>query len=455
MKTYEVVVLGSGAGASIASRAVSAGLSTALIDKGPLGGTCVNTGCIPSKMLIYPADLIETLNNMGKVGVEAQLISIHFSEIMDRMREVRTRNSEYTRSWIREHSSGLDFYQGEGRFLDDHVIEVNDTAIRGNRIFLCTGARPLIPPVEGMDTIPFHTNETILELTQPPHDMVIIGGGYIATEYAHFFAAMGTEVTIIQRNQRLLPAEDEEISTVLFEALEKRMTILTGTEVTSLVRKGEIIQVIGKNTKTGEPVQIPAGTVLVATGRRSNADTLHLENTGIKTDKKGYILTNEYLETSVENIWAVGDANGKQMFRHAANREALIAWHNATSPEKVAMNYRAVPHAVYTFPRIASVGMTGELARKDHLVMVGRTSYADITKGEAMREEAGFARVIVDRDNRTILGFHIIGPEAPILIQEIANAIMNGETVDSLAGIHIHPSLSELIPATLKHLEEG
>lgn len=452
MKIYDVLVVGSGAGGSVASMAIRAGLRTALVDRGPLGGTCVNTGCIPSKMLIYPADVIESMRGAERLGVTAGDLSIRFRDIMERMRDTRTKNSNFTRSWIQQNSERLDFYKGEGRFLDDHVMEVDGRSMQAEKIFICTGARPAIPPVEGLDRVPYLTNESVLELESPPADLAIIGGGYVATEYAHFFAAMGTRVTVVQRNRFLVPEEEKEISLALADALGKRMVLLTGTEVTSVRGGSGDIHLYGHDTGTGEDVHVQTGTVLVATGRRSNADTLGLENTGIETDRRGYIVTNEYLETSVENIWAVGDANGRQMFRHAANREATVAWHNATSPEKTAMDYGAVPHAVYSYPQIASVGLTEEAARKDHQVLVAKAHYRDIAKGEAMGEERGFAKVVVNKETDRIIGFHIIGPQAPLLIQEIVNAMNCGDTVDALSGIHIHPSLSEIVPAVLRHL---
>ncbi|HQC12477.1 MAG TPA: FAD-dependent oxidoreductase [Methanoregulaceae archaeon] len=191
MKSYDVLVVGSGAGGSVASMAIRAGLRTALVDRGPPGGTCVNTGCIPSKMLIYPADVIESLRGAERLGVTAGDLSIRFRDIMERMRETRSRNSSFTRSWIQQNTERLDFYEGEGRFLDDHVMEVDGRSMQAEKIFICTGARPAIPPVEGLDGVPYLTNESVLELDSTPADLAIIGGGYVATEYAHFFAGDG------------------------------------------------------------------------------------------------------------------------------------------------------------------------------------------------------------------------------------------------------------------------
>jgi dihydrolipoamide dehydrogenase len=194
----------------------------------------------------------------------------------------------------------------------------------------------------------------------------------------------------------------------------------------------------------------------MAVGRRSNADTLKVENSGIETDKRGFIKVNRYLETSKKNIFAVGDANGQQMFTHVANREAVIVGHNAFHDARLEMDYSAAPHAIYSHPQIASVGLTEENAKKGHKIVVGRAKYSDVAKGEAMIEMDGFAKAIVEKETEKILGFHIIGPYAPVLIQEVVNAMASGGHSGEIEqGLHIHPALSELIPATLGHLEEA
>jgi mycothione reductase len=207
--------------------------------------------------------------------------------------------------------------------------------------------------------------------------------------------------------------------------------------------------------KKGGKKEFRAQTILVAVGRRSNADLLKVENSGVEVDKKGFIRVNEYLETTRNKIYAVGDANGAQMFTHVANQEAMLAAHNALHGAKLKMDYSAAPHAVYSHPQIASVGMTEEQARKEHRVLVGTARYSDVAKGEAMMEENGFAKAIVETDTGRILGFHIIGPYAPTLIQEVINAMASGGGVDQIQGaMHIHPALPELILRTLSNIEE-
>ncbi|MBN1761764.1 MAG: dihydrolipoyl dehydrogenase [Methanomicrobia archaeon] len=457
MKEYDVIVVGSGAGMLIVESALLQGLTVALVDKGPLGGTCLNVGCIPSKMLIYPADRIVEIQEAAKLGINAAISSIDCDAILERMRRTVQEGQDQMRAGIKR-TRNLDFYEAEGHFTDDYTMEVAGEQLKGRKIYIVSGARPSIPPVKGLDTIDYLTNETVLGLKKAPKSLIIIGGGYIAAEYGHFFAAMGSDVTIVQRRDRLVPNEEPEIAELLTTELMKRMNVYTNTEVSEVRRETEGYAVIGMDKITGEEQQFVADKVMLATGRRSNADLLAVERTGVETDKRGFINVNEYLETSKANIWAVGDAIGKHMFRHVANREALVAWHNANHTEaetKVKMDYRAAPHAVFSHPQIASVGLTEEEAKKGHEIQVGKAYYSEVAKGEAMMETDSFAKAIVDRDSQKILGFHIIGPYAPILIQEVVNVMAQGQDYMALAqGMHIHPALPELILATLRNLRE-
>jgi dihydrolipoamide dehydrogenase len=452
MKEYEVIVIGSGAGMIIVEDAVSHGLKVALVDKGPLGGTCLNVGCIPSKMLVFPADRIVEIQEAKKLGIDAEITRINFNSIMERMRKTVKEGQDHLRKGITV-TRNLDFYEAEGHFTDDHLMEIKGKQIKGEKIFIASGARPSIPPIKGLDKIAYLTNETVLNLEKQPESLIIIGGGYIAAEYGHFFAAMGTEVTIAQRRDRLVPNEEPEIADLLKREMAKRMKILTNTAVTEVKKTGKGYAVIGKDKTTNDELELNAEQIMLATGRTSNADLLRVENTGVETDERGFVKVNDYLETSKANIWAFGDAIGKQMFRHVANREALVAWHNGIHAEKVKMDYHAIPHAVFSHPQIASVGLTEAQARKEHEILVGKAHYSEVAKGEAMMETESFAKAIVDKQSRKILGFHIIGPDAPILIQEVSNTMANDRDMMFIAkGIHIHPALPELILVTLQNL---
>jgi len=448
MKEYDVIIVGTGSGAVLVENALSHGLSAALVDKGPVGGTCLNLGCIPTKILIYPADRIMEIREAEKFGIEAEIKAIDFSRIMRHMRDQVGESHDRMRRSL-ERAKDFDFYFGEARFTGDYTLEVNGQRIKGETIFLASGARPTIPDIHGIDTVPFLTNESVLQLEEQPESLIIVGGGYIAAEFAHFFAALGTRVTIIQRNDYLVPHEEPEISELLQDVLSRRISVHTGSEVLSVSGKDGRISVTAKNRAGGEEWRAEADRILLAVGRTSNADLLQVEKSGIKTDGRGYIAVNEYLATSKSGIWAFGDAVGRQMFRHAANHEASLVFDNAVHGEKHRMDFGFVPHAVFTWPEIAAVGLTEKQAVTElgsDQVLVGRAGYAEVARGQAMRETEGFVKVLVHKKDGRILGCHIIGPQASILIQEVVNAMAVEAGIWGVAeGMHIHPALSEVV----------
>jgi dihydrolipoamide dehydrogenase len=453
MKEYDVVVIGSGAGAIIVEQALSHGLKTAMVDRGPLGGTCLNVGCIPSKLLIFPADRVVEIQEAGKLGIRTEIKGIDFPSIMERMRRIVGRSQSHIREGIK-FAEELDFYEDEGSFVEDYTLEVGKEKIKGRKIFIVSGARPLIPSIKGIEDSDYLTNESVLELTQKPSSLIIIGGGYIAAEFGHFFAAMGTKVTILQRAERMVRSEEPEISELLKKQMGKRMEIHTNTEALEVVRGEDGYRVAAQDKKTGEKKEFSAAKLMVAAGRKSNADLLKVENTGVAVDKRGYIAVNDFLETTKESIWAFGDAIGKKMFRHSANREADVVWHNSMHGDRNKVDYDKVPHAVFSCPQIASVGLREEEARKSFDILVGKAKYLEVAKGEAMMDDESFAKIIIEKESGRLLGFHIIGPYAPILIQEVINAMASTGTVAPIInGMHIHPALSEVIQTTLQNLQ--
>ncbi|HWR58837.1 MAG TPA: dihydrolipoyl dehydrogenase [Thermodesulfovibrionales bacterium] len=454
MKSYDVVVIGAGdVGLGIVFKAVSAGLKVALIEKGPVGGTCINVGCVPSKTLIYSADRIAEIRDAKKFGIDARIMGIDFGPVMRRMKKAVAFGRNGIGEAIRD-SKNLDFYNEEGHFVDDRIIEIGNRKIEGRKIFIASGARPLIPPIKGLEKVRYLTNESVLGLNKCPESIVIVGGGYIAVEYAHFFAAFGAKVTMLERGKRLVSGEEPEISDLLLKEMAKRMEIYTDTEVVEIVRNGRSYDTVVKESNTGRLRKLASEKMMIATGRISNADLIQIQNAEIETDGRNFIKVNDYLETNKKHIWALGDAIGRQMFTHAGDKEAGIAWHNANHRKKIRMDFGAVPHAVFTYPQIASIGLTEEKARQKYKVLVGKAKYSDTVKGTAMMEEESFAKAIVDKKTKRILGFHIIGPEASVLIQEVVNAVVNRSKVSYITdSMHIFPSLSEIVTETLNNLE--
>jgi dihydrolipoamide dehydrogenase len=454
MKRYDAIVIGSGCGMNIVEETLSQGLKVALVDKGPLGGTCPNLGCIPSKILIFAADRIMEIREAARLGISAEIKNIDFNAIMERMKKSIRKSQEDMRRGI-SRAPNLDFYETEGRFTGDYTLAVKGEEIRGDKIFIAGGSRPLIPPIKGLDGVDYLTSDSVLGLKERPESLIIIGGGYVAVEYGHFFAAIGTKVTILEMDDRLVPAEEPEISALLKEELSKRMDVFTGIQVEEVKENGGNVTVTGRETKGDKRREFKARRVLAAAGRRSNADQLDPKKSGVEVNKGGFIKVDEYMETTRKNIFAAGDINGQQMFTHTANAEAMLAAHNAMHSPRIKMDYNAAPHAVYSHPQIASVGLTEKAARETHEILTGKVGYSSVAQGQAMMEESGFAKAIVEENNEKILGFHIIGPYAPILIQEVINVMAGKGNINHVqTGLHIHPALSELIIKTLNNLEK-
>jgi dihydrolipoamide dehydrogenase len=345
----------------------------------------------------------------------------------------------------------VDYYPEVAEFTAPYTLSVAGQIITAQKIFLCTGSRPAVPSVEGLAEAGYLTSDTLLSLKKLPKSLVIIGGGYIAAEYGHFFAAMGSRVTIIGRNPQFIPEEEPEISAAAVRELGRHLTILTNHEVRRVeVRPRSGKKVVAFNRTEGREVEITAEEILVASGRSPNSDLLHPERSGIATDDKGWIVVNEYMETTQPGVWALGDADGKYLFKHVANHEAAIVYYNAILGKRIPVDYHAVPHAVFTAPEIAGVGIREKEAveryGKDG-IRIGFHRYEETTKGTAIAAENAFVKVIIEASTNRILGAHIIGPDASILIQEIVTVLYTSDATirPVIRAMHIHPALSEVV----------
>ena len=455
MEHFDVLVIGTGSGMLIAGAAVDSGFRTAVVDFGPMGGTCTNRGCIPSKMLIYPADVATEIREAGKLGVNAQINSIDFQNIMNRMHTLVNEDSG-TQAKAVTATQALKWFKDVGEFVSDYTMKVGDETITAEYIFIVSGARVKIPNVKGLDGVDYLTSDTVLDLDSPPKSIIILGGGYVGVEYAHFFSGIGVKTTLIQRPLKLLKEEEPEVSELLKLELQTRVDLLMGYEAVEVRQESGGKVVVAKSVADGSLKEVTADALMVATGREPNSDLLKPEKTGVQLDERGYIKVNEYLETGKKNIWAFGDAIGKYMFKHVANYEAGIAWHNAIHDHKAKVDYSAVPHAVFSEPQVASVGLREADAKlQGYKILVGTSLYKDTAMGAAMGYVDGFVKVIVEQQTGKILGGHIIGPHASILIQEIINAMNSGDrTYTPIAqSMHIHPALSEVVQNAFGNLQ--
>jgi mycothione reductase len=455
MEQFDVLVIGSGSGMLIASAAVEQGFKVALVEQGKIGGTCINVGCVPSKMLIYPADVLAMIGDAKKLGINSTVSSINFNNIMDRMHELVNHDSEQQSAAV-EATPNLKWFKETGEFTSDYTMQVGTNTITAKSIFIVSGAHTATPQIKGIENISYLTSDTVLELQTQPKSIVIVGGGYIGIEYGHFFSAIGTKTTILQRPYRVVPEEEPEISDLLKAALEKRMEINTGYDAIEAKQEGTQKIIVANNRQDGSTKEFSAEAIMIATGRVSNAYTLNPEKTGVKLDEHGFIKVNEYLETSKKNIFAFGDVIGKHMFKHVANHEAGIAWHNTIHDHKAKMDFSAAPHAIFTHPQVASVGLKEEEARREYKVLVGIALYKDTAMGAALAFPEGFVKVIVEAETSKILGAHIIGPEASVLIQEIVNSMVSekGDYGPIARGMHIHPALNEVVQNAFGNLHE-
>ena len=452
MKEYDVIAIGTGSAMNFMENILQMDpdVKVAVIDKDDPGGICLTRGCIPTKILVYPAEVVRVVESAKKVGIDVDIKNIDFEGIMTRMASKIKEEVEQIREALSQ-SPNIDYYQDVAQFTGPYQLKVGGESIKSDLIFLCTGSRPLIPDMKGLDGVGYYTSDTILDLREVPPRIAILGGGYIAAEYGHFFSAMGSEVTIVGRNPQFLPQEEPEVSQLAVDQMSRHMRILTNHEVMEVAESASgKKEILAKYGEQGEERKISSDEVLVAVGRASNSDILHPERSGIETDGNGWIKVNEYLETSARNIWALGDATGNHLFKHVANYESKVVFYNAFLKEKMKVSYHAVPHAVFTHPEIAAVGLREREAIErygEDDVLIGFRRYQDTAKGDAMGVKDYFVKVVLQRQSRKILGAHIIGPQASVLIQEIINLMYTADQnmAPITAGMHIHPALSEVV----------
>lgn len=452
MENYDLIIIGTGSAMNYINPIIDLNpeIRVAVIDKDEPGGICLTRGCIPSKILLYPAELIRELETASIFGIELEIKDIDFLAIMERMRRKIGEDIEAIRKGLAENPY-LDYYHESAEFISPYTLKIGEKTLHSEMIFLCIGSKPAIPPIKGLEEAGYLTSDTVLKLTECPKKLAILGGSYIAAEYGHFFSAMGADVTIIGRNPQFLPQEEPEISRLARMKMSEYMKVITNHEAIE-VRKEENGQktVIAKERNSGQEVKITIDEVLVATGRAPNTDILHPERAGIKTDIEGWILVNEYLETSQPNIWAFGDANGKFLLKHVGNYESGIVYLNAILKEKVKADYHAVPHAVFSHPEIAGVGMKEQEAIEkygEERILIGLKFFEDTAKGSAMELRDYFVKVILDAEADKILGAHIIGPQASVLIHQIIPLMYTElrSPAPIMRAMDIHPSLSEVV----------
>ena len=437
MKEYDLIVIGAGGGIEISSAAAQKGYKVALIEKEKLGGTCLSRGCIPSKMLIYPANLVAQIKEEKKFGITVSGLKVNFSGLVKRISKTVDKESASI-------SPNYDVYAGEAKFVADKVLEIKGKRITAKKIVIAAGARSSIPPLERLKETPFMTSKEALRNTRLPKRLVIIGGGYIGCELGSAYSALGSKVIFIVRD-KFLGREDGDIQKEFTKAFAKRHEVHHGN-IAKVEYQNKQFTITVKDSKS-KLSKVIGDQLLIATGIQPNSDNLGLENTKISKDERGFIKVNKYLETSVPGVYALGDVIGTYMFRHSVNFEAEYLVNSLLLGLRKPIIYPPMPHAIFTNPEIGAVGMTEEQAKEKKLDYVaGISYYKNCAQGLARLSEVGMVKIIADKNKRTILGAHILGDEASTMIHQLTLAMtMNAKVDNLLSMIYVHPALSEVV----------
>jgi mycothione reductase len=453
MRHHDVVVIGAGSGNMVVDDSF-AGLDVAIVEERRFGGTCLNFGCIPSKMLAYAADVADTVRGAGRYDVAAEPLGVRWTSLRDRVFE-RIDADEAKGRAGREASDFVTVYPGHARFLGPTRLQIElgeeSVAVEADQIVIAAGGRPLVPPPVLESGLPYETSDTIMRIAEPPRRLAILGGGYIAAEFAHVFAAAGSEVVIIEQAERLLGPQDESVADAYTELARDRFELHLGCELTKLGGDPGALRLV-----LDDASDIEADTLLVAVGRIPNTDRLELEKAGITTYDDGRIVVDTYQRTAADGVYALGDVCSAYPLKHVANREAEVVAHNLRHPDELrATDHVVVPAAVFTDPQIASVGATEQECRDAaRNYVAASTRYAEVAYGWAMEDTTGFCKVLADRDTGRLLGAHIMGPQAATLIQPLVIAMTLDIDVGTLAErpYWIHPALTEVLSGALRQL---
>ncbi|MFT5171291.1 MAG: mycothione reductase [Candidatus Marinamargulisbacteria bacterium] len=445
MKSYDVIVIGSGGGSKITRPAANLGLKVAIIEDGHLGGTCLNHGCIPSKMLIHAADVAQIIAESEKFELSpASVPRVRFADLVNRVTKTITADSESIGPVYAEHPN-IDLYRGRAAFSGDKTVVVGNTELTADKIFVVAGSRPRVPEIEGLDKTPYLTYKEALRLTMQPKKMIIIGGGFIAVELGHFFGALGTEVVFVCRSQ-LLRGYDADLQEGISTALKRKYKIHEGSSTDSVAYASDQFSVVltGKNGKE----TVSADQLLVAVGTVPNSDRLQIHETSIQCDASGYIKVDKFLETSVPGVWAFGDILGRYQFRHTANYEGEYAFKSVLGDgPKKPLVYPPIPSAVFSNPQIGTVGQSEiDLKASGTPYVIGKNQYKDSAMGMALLPDQGFVKVLYDAGSRKLVGGQVLGEEAATMVHVLIAYLKMGATVDDMADtIYIHPALPENI----------
>ena len=452
MQHFDLVIIGAGSGNTLLTPFFD-DWKVAIVERDTFGGTCLNRGCIPSKMFVYAADVAEIARRGERLGVKTHFEGADWRAIRDRVfariDPIASGGEQY-----RLGLPNVTVFKADSRFVGHKRLAVGDEIITGDQFVIAAGSRTRLPIAPGFDHVQFHTSDTIMRIDELPEHLIIMGGGYIATEMAHVFGGLGSRVTIVHRSPTLLRSEDDDIALRFTELSHRRFDVLTSTQVLSVAQHDSAVEL--EVSVDGDHRRLRGDCLLVAIGRIPNSDELAVTDTGVKVDSAGFVETDEQLRTATEGIWALGDITNPAMLKHTANAEADLIAHNLEHPDAMkAIDRRFVPHAVFGYPQVAMVGARErDLRGRGVPYLVSQRDYGSTAYGWAMEDTDSFCKLLAHRDTRQLLGAHIIGPQASTLIQQLVQAMRFGQTVDELAHEQLwtHPALNEVVEQALLDL---
>ena len=454
MRRFDAIIVGAGqAGPSLAGRLTAAGKTVALIERKHVGGTCVNTGCMPTKAMVASAYAAHLARRGADYGVMTGEVSIDFARVMARKDKVRFDARKGNEDWLAG-MQGLTLIRGHARFESPTEIRVGAELLSAGQVFLNVGGRAVVPDFPGIGDVPHLDNVSMMELAEVPEHLVIVGGSYIGLEFAQMFRRFGSKVTVVEKGPRLIAREDEDVSAAVRDILEREgIAIRTGAECIRFFKSGEGVGVAVDCTAGGP--EILGSHILLATGRRPNTDDLGLDKAGVATDRRGYITVDERLETSVPGIFAMGDCNGRGAFTHTAYNDFEIVAANLLDNEPRKVSDRIQTYALYIDPPLGRAGMSETEARKTgRKLLVGTRPMSRVGRAKEKGETLGFMKVIADAETKEILGASILGTGGDEAVQSILDVMYAGKPYTTIThAVHIHPTVSELIPTVFGDMQ--
>lgn len=451
---FDAVVVGAGqAGPPLAERLGKTGRKVAVIERKLVGGTCVNTGCIPTKSMVASAYVAQMGRRAASYGVLAgEAIAVDMERVWKRTQGISGQSRNSVEKWLAG-MTNVSLLRGHATFESPHALRVGDDLIEAEEIFLDVGGRAVVPEMLGVDTVPYLTNTGILQLRDLPKHLVIVGASYIGLEFGQMFRRFGSQVTIIERSDRLLPHEDEDVAAAIQEILQNEgITLHLGAECIELHGHAGDIRVVAKCP--GPHREVSGTHLLLATGRCPNTDTLGLEKAGVATDKKGYITVDDQCRTNVQGIWAMGDCNGKGAFTHTSYNDYEIVAANLIDNEPRRISDRITVYALFIDPPLGRIGLTEhEALKQGYNVQIGKRPMTRVGRAVERGETQGFIKTIVDGDSQQLLGAAILGVNGDEVVHTLLDVMYAKASYRTVThAVHIHPTVAELLPTTLQSL---